>query len=69
MGASIRTTTVDWPRIILDLRGKGLSRPHIARRIGVAPTTLSSYQSGQTKEPPYSVGVALLELHNKMEAI
>lgn len=69
MGASVRMTTVDWPKIILSLRGAGLSRPAIARKAGVAPNTISAYQSGQTREPPYSVGVRLIELHQKAVAL
>ena len=66
MGASVRVTTVDWPRLILELRCKGLGRQAIARKVGVSPNTISSYQSGQTREPPYSVGVALIELQQRM---
>ena len=66
MGASVRVTTVNWPSVILDLRGKGLGRQAIARKVGVSPNTISSYQSGQTREPPYSVGVALLQLQQRM---
>lgn len=66
MGASVRVATVNWPKIIEEIRGGGLMVKAIARRIQVAPNTVSAYASGQTKEPPYSVGVKLLELRAKV---
>jgi lambda repressor-like predicted transcriptional regulator len=66
MGASVRTDTVDWPRVIHEIRGAGLMLCAIARRVGVAPTTLGNLASGATREPCYSVGARLLELREKV---
>jgi hypothetical protein len=66
MGASVRIATVDWPRVIHEIRGGGLMLKAIASRIGVAQTTISAYATGQTKEPPYSIGVKLLELRDRV---
>lgn len=66
MGASVRTPTVDWPRVVNELRGQGLMLCAIARRVGVAPSTLGNLQAGLTREPCYSVGVRLLELRARI---
>ena len=66
MGASVRTPTVDWNRVVSELRGAGMMVKAIARKAGVAPTTLHNLTSGMTKEPCYSVGVRLLELRDKV---
>lgn len=66
MGASVRVDTVDWPKVISDIRIKGMQVKAIASRVGVAPTTLWNLSAGATREPCYSVGVALLELRAKV---
>jgi hypothetical protein len=66
MGASLRVPTVDWPRLICEMRGKGLQAQVIASKVGMAPSTLGNLQNGLTAEPPYSIGVALLALHAKV---
>lgn len=38
----------------------------IARKVGVAPTTIGNLSQGLTKEPCYSVGVRLLELRDRV---
>lgn len=66
MGASVRVDTVDWPKVLTDIRGQGMMLCAIARRVGVAPSTLGNLASGATREPCYSVGVRLLELREKV---
>lgn len=65
MGASVRVDIVDWPEVLNDIRGQGMMLCAIARRVGVAPSTLGNLASGATREPCYSVGVRLLELREK----
>lgn len=65
MGASVRERTVDWQRVISDLRGAGLMVCAIARRVGVAPTTLNNLAHGYTREPCYSVGAKLLDMRER----
>ena len=66
MGASVRLATVNWPAVVSELRGQGLMLCAIARRVGVAPSTLGDLANGLTREPCYSVGVRLLELRARL---
>lgn len=68
MGASIRQRTVQWDRVIDEIRGSRMMVKDIALKAGIAPQTLHSIYTGATKEPAYSVGVALLELREKVRA-
>ena len=65
MGASVRTATVDWPAVVSEIRGAGFMVKAIARKVGIAPTTLHNLTSGATREPCYSVGVKLLKLRER----
>lgn len=56
---------MDWPKIIFDLMRGGLSGAQIAERVGVAAPTLNCLKNGTTKQPKYSTGVALLDLHRR----
>lgn len=66
MGASVRIATIDWPKVVDEIRGAGLMVKAIASRAGVAPSTLSNLTTGATREPCYSVGVKLLDLRDKV---
>jgi ribosomal protein S9 len=66
MGASVRVATVDWPKVVAEIRGGGLMVKAIAHRVGIAPTSLHNLVSGATKEPCYSVGVRLLDLRDRV---
>ena len=66
MGDSVRTDTEDWPKIVGELHGAGMMKKAIARKIGVAPSTLGNLTTGMTAEPPYSVGVKLKALHARI---
>jgi hypothetical protein len=66
MGATVRIATVDWPRVVNELRGQGMMLCAIDRRVGVAPSTLGNLAYGLTREPCYSVGVRLLELRARL---
>lgn len=64
MGASVRIATVDWPKVIDEIRGQGMMVKAIASKAGIAATTLHDLYSGATKEPCYSVGVRLLDMRD-----
>lgn len=69
MGKSVRIATVDWPRVILEIRGAGrMQVKQIAGRIGMSATGLWNISTGATREPCYSVGVKLLELRDRVKA-
>ena len=62
MGASVRIATIDWPRVIDEIRAHGMMVKAIAQKAGIAPTTLHDLYRGATREPCYSVGAKLLEM-------
>ncbi len=66
MGATVREATVDWSAVVNEIRAKGMMAKAIARHAKIAPSTLGNLVSGLTAEPPYSVGVRILELHAKL---
>jgi len=58
---SRRIPPVDWERIVLDLRGAGLTLDDIARTVGRDKATVHGWQS-RGAEPRHSDGEALLAL-------
>lgn len=57
--------SIDWTGLIFELMKTGLSGAQIARKIGCFPTTLNTLKNGGTKQPLYSTGAALINLHRK----
>ena len=53
---------MNWAELISRLQEAGLSQPQIARRCGCAQSTISDLASGNTKDPRFSIGKALVEL-------
>jgi hypothetical protein len=56
-----RAPPIDWPRVILELRGAGVSLTQIARSLDVGIATVHGWQN-LGAEPRHSDGEALLEL-------
>lgn len=56
----------DWSKLLLELRSKGLKSPAIARHAGVDATTIRDLIGGRIKEPKYSVGEAIKDLHGRL---
>ena len=54
---------IDWQRVVLNLKSAGISYTMTARKVGMAPETLSHYARGECEEPKFSKGIALLDLH------
>jgi transposase-like protein len=55
---------LNWQMIVLNIRTAGLPVAAIARKIGMEPETLRRCATGEAKkEPEFSKGLALLELH------
>lgn len=52
---------IDWPQLIEDIRGNGLSYSDIARIIGAEWSTLQNWRNGS--EPLYRSGAKILLLH------
>lgn len=54
---------IDWQQVVLNLRKAGLPCSAVARRIGRDPSVIMRLSRGEKKEPLFSTGLALLELH------
>jgi transcriptional regulator with XRE-family HTH domain len=54
---------MDWQKIILELRETGLKQVDITEQTGISKATLSELRHGKTKEPSWSIGDKLLQLH------
>ena len=55
-----QTWPIDWPQLILELRGSGMTTEAIARRLGMALSTVNNWLSGSVSEPSFSQGMDLL---------
>jgi transcriptional regulator with XRE-family HTH domain len=55
---------IDWPALIEQLRGKGLSFERMAARAGIPKSTLLGYKSGAT--PSHPNGERLLALAKQL---
>jgi transcriptional regulator with XRE-family HTH domain len=54
---------MNWKKVIKRLREDGgMSQSAIARAVRVTQPYISQLEKGRSDDPPYSVGVALLEL-------
>lgn len=54
---------VNWSAVVTNLRGAGMSARGIARRCGFEPQTISRLESATQKEPRFTQGLKLLDLH------
>lgn len=57
---------IDWQRVVLNIRQQGLSVAAIARRVRMDADTLRHYARGEVREPRFSQGVELLNLHHAL---
>ena len=55
---------IDWAIIIIRIRSKAGSLETLARSINTCPVHLRRVSRNEVKEPKYSVGVKLLDLHS-----
>jgi hypothetical protein len=58
--------TVDWQRVILNLKSGGVSYRTIAKRCRCDESTVGHLVRGEQREPKFSTGLALLDLHLSM---
>ncbi len=54
---------IDWSRLIMNLRGAGLSTYAIARRAKCSPSNVSMLACAHTREPGPELTVRLIDLH------
>ena len=62
-----RLPAQDWRRIGSELRNRGWSAVHLAARYGVGVGQVSDLFRGDLADPPYALGVALINLHGSGE--
>lgn len=62
-----RLPAQDWRRIGAELRERGWSAVHLAARYGVGVSQVSDLFRGEIPDPPYALGVALINLHGSGE--
>ena len=58
---------IDWPRVLIELGGRGLTLEGIAETIGAPRTTVIGWKNGN-HEPRYTDGNALMNLWRKTMA-
>lgn len=58
--------TVDWQRLLLNLKSCGVSYNAVATRTGMDPQTVGRLVRQEIREPKFSSGLALLDLHFAM---
>jgi predicted transcriptional regulator len=54
---------MDWKQLLADLRGRGWTQQLIAAHVQASQAAISDLNSGKTINPSYSVGRALVQLH------
>lgn len=54
---------IDWSAVVNNLRREGLSAATVARKVNADPATVQRLARGEIKEPRFSQGLALLDLH------
>ena len=57
---------IDWQQIVLNLRTAGVSQTAIAKRINMDATNVRRLGNGEKKEPTFSQGMKLLDLHEAL---
>ena len=57
---------MNWKAVITDIKlGLGMTQAQLAKRIGIAQTSISELERGIVKDPRYTTGHALIEMHRK----
>lgn len=57
---------MNWQTVITDIKsGLGINQTQLAKRIGIAQASISELERGVAKDPRYTTGKALVDLHRK----
>lgn len=56
---------IDWQKVILNLRNVGVSTRLIRNTASMDESTVRRFARGELKEPRFSQGLGLLDLHEK----
>ena len=57
-------STIDWSRIVLELRRSGMTDDEIAAHCGRTRNPIWNLANGKCKEPKFAAGVLMLNLHH-----
>ena len=60
-----KTITIDWQKIILNLRHAGCTTKLIYTKAKMDESTVRRFARGELKEPRFSQGLELLDLHER----
>lgn len=55
---------IDWQKVVLNLRTAGCTTNAIIRRANMAGSTIRHLARGEIKEPRFSQGMKLLDMHS-----
>jgi len=58
-------TPMNWPSLIQDLIGSGLTQAQIAARVDTGQSHISELYRGGRKQPGWSLGERLISLHRE----
>lgn len=57
---------MDWTKIISELSAKGVTQKTMADRAQCGQSTISEISRGEIRNPAYSIGKSLLDLHSEV---
>ena len=61
---NIDNINVDWPRLIKDLKGEGVSMAKIAERAGCSVPSVRSARDNANADPQWSLAATIVQLHS-----
>lgn len=56
---------MDWKQLLKELDEAGMTQTQIAETCGTSQATVSDLARGVTKNPSFSIGAAVVELHKR----
>ncbi len=54
---------MDWSQLLADLKERGWTQQELAVRLGLSQSSVSALATGDTKNPAFKTGAALMEIH------
>lgn len=59
----------DWPRLIQDIKGLGVSAKGIERLTGVSSDVIYNIANGRKSEPTHAEGQLIIWLHDELQKL
>jgi lambda repressor-like predicted transcriptional regulator len=60
----IDNVNVDWPRLIKDLKGEGVSMAKIAKRAGCSVPSVRKARDDASADPQWSLAATIIQMHS-----